>query len=494
MVMKIKTTLRIVGRHDEIETLEQMYASSDPEFLAVYGRRRVGKTYLIREFFSRKNAVFFNVTGSKNGSMREQIEHVTFRIGEVFYNGAKITPEKNWDKTFGQLTKAFSQISKSKKIVIFFDEIPWMATKRARLLQVLDYYWNQYWSNDRRIKLIICGSSASWIINNVLRSRGGLYNRVTRKIALETFNLPETRDFLRNVGLRLNNQQILLLYMVTGGVPYYLKQACKGLTAMQLIEKLAFSKKAILLDEFDELFNSLFDDGDTYTQIVRVISQHRYGIGQRKLLKAIGEQVVGGLGVKKLKDLEEAGFIMSFKPIYHKKQGIYYRLIDEYTLFYLNWIEPIKNALHKKALSQGNWQEMQNTPEWNSWLGYAFEIVCYKHLDAIRKTLQISPTAIAGTWRYVPKKYTKEKGAQIDLLFDRKDNATTICEIKYSSKPYVITKDYIDNIKRKMEVFQKQTRTGKQLFFTMITTVGLQNNYYAEDICDGVVTLEDLFS
>ncbi len=330
-------------------------------------------------------------------------------------------------------------------------------------------------------------------MNKIIRNKGGLYNRITRRIYLEPFNLSETKEFLKSLYIKLTNKQILLLYMVTGGIPYYLKHAEKGLTSTQIIEKIAFSKKAFLQDEFSNLFSSLFNDGDIYTEIVRRIAQYRYGIGQRQLLKELGKHAVGGACVKKLKDLEETGFIMSFKPLYHKKKGIYYRLTDEYTLFYLKWIEPLCDSLQKQALSKGNWQEMQNTPEWNNWLGYAFEAVCYKHLSEIRKKLQISPTAIADTWRYVPRKHLKERGAQIDLLFDRRDDAITICEIKYSDQPYVITKDYVDVLKRKMSVFQKQTRTKKQLFIALISAMGLKNNYYADDICTGLVTLDDLF-
>ena len=385
------------------------------------------------------------------------------------------------------------QVPKDKKIVLFFDELPWMATKRSRLLQNLDYYWNQHWSDDERIKLIVCGSSASWILNNILRNKGGLYNRTTREIHLESFSLPEVKVYLENMGIKLNNNQILLLYMLTGGIPYYLNRAEKGFTAMQLIERMAFSKKAFLLEEFKKLFGSLFDDDDVYTEIVKVISKYRYGIGQQELLKKLGTQAKGGFYAKKLQTLEESGFIMSFTPLYHKRQGIYYRIIDEYTLFYLKWIEPLRRNLQKQALSEGNWQEMQNTPEWNNWLGYAFEAVCYKHLSIIRRKLQISPTAIADTWRYVPRKHSKESGAQIDLLFDRRDDAITLCEIKYSNKPDVITNDYVDNLKRKMTVFQKQTKTKKQLFIALISAMGVKNNYYAEDICSGLVILDDLF-
>ncbi len=484
----------IVSRQDEIESLQQMLDSDIPEFLALFGRRRVGKTFLIRQFFQDKDVVFFNVTGSKDGLMHEQINHFTERMAETFYGSADLKEGKNWDEAFKRLTQAMKQQAPGdKKIVLFFDELPWMATHRSRLVQNLDYYWNQYWSDDARIKLVVCGSSASWILNKIVRSKGGLYNRITRKIHLEPFNLPETKEFLKSIGVKLSNKQILLLYMVTGGVPYYLRRVEKGLTAIQIIEKMAFNKKAFLLEEFNNLFDSLFNDGEIYTKIVRMISRHRYGIGKQELMNKLGKHAQGGSTAERLKNLEETGFIMSFMPLYHKKRGVYYRVSDEYALFYLRWIEPIRNSLQRQALSTGNWQAMHNSPEWNNWLGYAFEAVCYKHLPAIRDTLKISPTAVADTWRFVPRKNSDERGAQIDLLFDRKDDAVTICEIKYSSNPYVITKDYVDNLKRKMEVFQKQTKTKKQLFIAIVAAMGLKNNYYAEDICNGVVTLDDLF-
>lgn len=486
--------MEIVSRKAEVESLQQMLDSDIPEFLALFGRRRVGKTFLIKQFFKDKDVIFFNVTGAKDGAISEQLDHFIQRISETFYGGAELKEAKSWDDAFRRLTQAINQQTpKDKKVILFFDELPWMATHRSRLLQNIDYYWNQYWSDDSRIKLIVCGSSASWILNKIIRNKGGLYNRITRKIHLDPFDLPETKGFLRSIGIKLSNKHILLLYMVTGGIPYYLRRAEKGLTAMQLIEKMAFSKKAFLLEEFDNLFDSLFNDGEIYTDIVRNISQYRYGIGQQELLNKLGKHAHGGSTTKRLKDLEETGFIKSFMPLYHKKKGIYYRISDEYTLFYLKWIEPIRKNLQKEALSVGNWQEIQNTPEWNNWLGYAFEAVCYKHLPAIRKKLQITPTAIADTWRYVPRKHSKESGAQIDLLFDRRDDAITLCEIKYNDKPYVITKAYLDILKRKMEVFQKRTKTKKQLFIALISAMGLKNNYYAEDICSGIVTLDDLF-
>lgn len=485
--------MNIIGRDDEVRLLQRIVESQKPEFLALYGRRRVGKTYLIREFFKDKDVVFFTATGTKNGALIKQIAHFTQRISHVFLGGLELQPANNWDKTFEKLTQALSQAPKEKKLILFIDELPWMATRKSQLLETLDYYWNQFWSDNPRIKLIICGSAASWIIQKIIKNKGGLYNRITEKVHLEPFDLSNTKKYLHHFGINLNNQQIMLLYMVTGGIPYYLSRIEKGKSAAQIIEKLAFSKKGFLLEEFDELFSSLFEDGDDYANIVKIIAKNRYGIGKRKLLEKIGQFAVGGGGIKKLRELEDTGFIMSFKPLYHKAKGTYYRITDEYTLFYLKWIAPVRESLQKQSLEAGNWQAMQNSPEWHNWLGYAFESVCYKHILAIRKALSISPTAFTSSWRYVPRKEPNKRGAQIDLLFDRKDNAITICEIKYTEEPFVLTKDYVEILKRKMNVFQVQTKTKKQLFLAFISANGILNNYYAADMISHVVTLDDFF-
>ena len=259
---------KIFGRQEELETLEYVFKSKKPEFVALYGRRRVGKTYLIRQAsMQQKEAVFFNVTGSQGGKLREQITHFVVKLSEVFYGGVSLLVPKTWDEAFELLTKAIEGVSKNKKVILFFDELPWMATKWSRLLETLDYYWNQYWSDDPRIKLIICGSSASWIIQKVINNRGGLHNRITQNMPLDPFTLKETKQYLDSQGVRLKNQQILLIYMVTGGVPYYLSHIQKGLSAAQIIEDLAFTKKGVLFGEFDSLFSSLFEHSDAVSNI-----------------------------------------------------------------------------------------------------------------------------------------------------------------------------------------------------------------------------------
>jgi uncharacterized protein len=484
----------LIGREKETHLLQTILSSHEAEFLALYGRRRVGKTFLIREFFHHQDAIFFNATGAKDGRLQEQIQHFTEEIGHAFFSGITPNIKKTWDETFKLLTDVMtSSVPPKKKIILFFDELPWLTTRNSRLLQSLDYYWNRYWSMDNRIKLIICGSSASWMIQKIINNRGGLHNRITRKIHLQPFNLAETKLFLYQRGIKLNTQQILSIYMVTGGIPYYLMPIEKGLSSAQIIESLVFSRDSLLLTEFDNLFPSLFDHHETYISIIREIAKYRSGIGKRALLEKLDKSQLGGCGLDKLNQLEDAGFIMSFTPHFHKKRGIYYRIIDEYTLFYFHWIEPIKDALQARSLDEGNWQEIQNSPAWNTWLGYAFEAVCYKHISQIRKKLGISATAIANSWRFIPTARSKEIGAQIDLLFDRRDDTITLCEIKYSHQPFIIDKAYANNLLNKRNIFLKKTKTKKQIFLALITTFGLQENLYANDLISGVVTLDDLF-
>jgi uncharacterized protein len=485
--------VKIIGRTNETKILKSLATSNNPEFLALYGRRRVGKTFLIKNFFKNKKFVFFSMTGEKNAPMSKQIKHFTDQIGSAFYNGAQLAEGKNWDETFKILTSAFDTVSNKEKIILFFDEFPWMATQNSNLLQNLDYYWNQHWSNDSRIKLIICGSSASWIIDNIVNNTGGLHNRITKHICLEPLNLPETKNFLEEKGVSLSNKHIIDLYMSMGGVPHYLNQIEKGMSATQNIESLAFNRKGFLLQEFDNLFSSLFKNSEIYEDIIKIVAAHRYGIGKRELLAKLGKSQIGKGGLEKLQKLEESGFILSFKPHLHKEKGIYYKVIDPYSLFYLYWIFPVRSTLIVKSLAKGYWDKTKKSPSWQAWSGLAFEAICYDHLPQISHALKLSPTAIPTTWRYTPRLGGNGEGAQIDLLFDRDDDAITICEIKYSDKPYVITKDYAKKLEHRVEIFKKITHSTKQIFTVMISANGVKKNKYSEELISGVVTLEDLF-
>lgn len=488
----MKRKEKLIGRREEEKILEDFFDSSKAEFLAIYGRRRIGKTYLIRSFFKNKTNIFFNSTGIHNGKLDRQIKEFTKELSRTFLHGIELKEKDNWFDTFEVLTELINKQG-NKKVVLFFDEFPWMATARSKILEAIDYYWNHFWSQDARIKLIICGSAASWIIKNIVNDKGGLHNRITRTILLEPMNLRDTKQLLLNLGVKLNNAHVAQIYMMTGGVPFYLANIPSGLSATQVIEKLAFSKNGLLLEEFDRLYSSLFDDAEIYIEIVKEIAKNRYGLSQRDLAQKIKKISRGGTLVKKLKDLENAGFIISFIPYKHKKRGMFYKLIDEYSLFYLYWIEPIKASLQKQSLREGYWEKLTKSSSWYSWAGYTFEAMCYKHLKEISQTLDLSPTAIQNTWQYIPHKGSKEDGAQIDLLFDRDDDAITICEIKYTSSPFAIDKEYAAKLRRKIEIFRQKTQTSKQIFLSMISAQGLKSTIYSEDMVDKIVTLNDFF-
>lgn len=484
----------LVDRSLEFQTLETIFASPQAEFLALYGRRRVGKTYLIKSFFEKKNVAFFHVTGIKDGNLSEQISRFTKAISDTFLKGTAIKDEKTWIKAFDSLQQTINNhADKKKKIVLFMDEFPWMATHKSKLLSALDHFWNQYWSFDPRIKLIICGSSASWIIKKIINNKAGLHNRVTQKILLKPFTLAQTKAYFRSNKINLNNFQISQIYMCTGGVPFYLRSITKGQSAAQAIESLAFSQTAPLLTEFDNLISSLFENAPPYIELLNIVSKHRYGITTTEIIKQSKHFSKGGRISEKLKELAQAGFILSFKPGKNKRKGLVHRVIDEYTLFYFHWIEPIRNTLQEHSLTAGYWQELQTSSGWHSWAGYAFEAMVFKHITQVRKALNLPPTAIADTWNYTPLKNSDVDGAQIDLLFHRRDNAITLCEIKFSANQFHIEKQYARELMKKTDIYIKHTKTKKQIFWTIISANGLVNNIYAEDLIDHVVTLDDLF-
>lgn len=483
---------RIVGRLREQKILLEALKSKKSEFLAIYGRRRVGKTYLIRNLFINEPCIFFHSSGIQNAKLATQLEEFAKQTGSTFYGGAQIVPRESWLSALEELTRAISQVSRRKKVVIFLDELPWLATKRSRLLEALDYYWNRYWVHDGRIKLIVCGSASSWIIDNIINNKGGLYNRVTRTIRLEPFCLNEAKAFLASLGVKLINQQILELYMIFGGIPHYLSLIRKGLSASQNIDELCFSKDGALIDEFDRLFASLFQDSENHLNLIKTIAKHRYGLGQAELIRESKESE-GGTTAHRLKELEESGFILSFVPHGHQSKGKYYKIIDEFTLFYLQWMHSYHSSIRKQDQSTGQWLSISQSPSWKSWSGYAFEAVCYKHISQIRKALGITIDAEVGTWRHNARHNKDDIGAQIDLLFDRADGVINICEIKHSIKPFIIDKAYATNLLNKVEVYRKHSKTDKQIFISMIASSGLKTSIYSEELISSSAKLDDLF-
>ena len=362
----------------------------------------------------------------------------------------------------------------------------------SRLIQALDYYWNAHWSKQNNLILIVCGSAASWMLDNLIHAKGGLYNRLTRRILLEPFNLKETKEFLESRSLKVNQRQVLDLYMAIGGIPFYLKELKKGKSSAQMIDDLCFKKTGLLHSEFQNLFKALFDQAETNLEIVRAIGRANNKISRSQLIKSLGKSSGGRLN-ERIEELEASSFIKCFIPYEKKKRDRFYRITDEYTLFYIKWIEPlVRSGVYEE--SQGYWKKIYPTPSRLIWAGYAFESVCFKHLPQITKALGLENTSFrAGSWRFIPSKGSKKRGAQIDLLFDRDDNAMTICEIKYSDSLFIIDKIYSKSLVQKIDVFEEQNHKRKQLFLAMITTKGIKKNIWSEDLVDIEVKLEDLF-
>lgn len=481
----MKAGKKIVGRKEEQRKLNKVYQSREAEFVVVYGRRRVGKTYLIREFFKSKKCTIFHATGLKKGTMTKQLQRFSEVFSQTFFENIPLKAPKSWEEAFKLL---HDQVIKQKeKTIIFLDELPWMATPKSGLLQEIDYYWNRYWSAMAHVILVVCGSSASWLIRKIIYDKGGLHNRLTMQIKLEPFTLAETNAFLKSKKITLNERSILSIYMALGGIPYYLNYVEPGLTAEANIQNICFGKKAPLYDEFNKLFQSLFKHAASYIEIVKLIASKRQGLSRSELDSLAKLSSTGGSLSDRLQELCDTGFIEAYTP-WEKIKGEYYKLIDEFCLFHLYWIEPSK----AKKVTSDYWSNIAERPSFYSWSGYAFEAVCYKHIEQIIDALNIRSAITVSSWRFVPRK-VQVQGAQIDLLIDRTDNAITLCEIKYTKEPFSIDKEYANKIRQKITVFEQHTGVKKQLFFAMISAYGLKKTVYSEDMISGLVTLKDLF-
>jgi uncharacterized protein len=482
----------LIGRRIEKSILQKALDSQEAELIALYGRRRVGKTFLIRQSFEQKT-VFCEITGLKDGSMKDQLAIFSRSFQKTFPQEVPLPPLPSWRYAFELLTVSLKKVSRRRKTVIFFDEISWLATPKSGLIQQFDHFWNTEWCKLTHVKVVLCGSAASWILEKLVHAKGGLHNRLTRTIPLKPFSLGETKAYLESRKIKMALKQILELTMVLGGVPYYLKQIERGLSATQNINRICFRKEGLLYDEFDRLFSSLFNHAGQHMKIIQVMARHRQGISRNELIEKTG--IPSGSGLNRyLHELEEAGFIARFIPYQLSQKNSYYRLIDEYSLFYLKWIKKAPKGVFSDS-DPHYWEKLSGTASWKSWAGYAFEGICMKHARLVKKALQIEniPTETAA-WRYIPRKDSKEAGAQIDLLFDRGDGIISICEIKYSEDKFSISKAYARNLENKIKVFQEQTKGRKKhLFLTMITTFGVQSNAYSEALLSQEVLLEDLF-
>lgn len=448
----------------------------------------MGKTYLVREFFDDK--ICFELTGIHKATLREQLENYASALSEATNSLIPLRSPGTWQEAFAQL-KVFLSKHKSKgKKVVFLDELPWLNTPRSGFLKHLEHFWNSYGSKQKDLVLIVCGSAASWMIQHVMNSKGGLHNRVTGHIRLLPFSLTETMEYLKKRKLiKLDQLQVLQLYMALGGVPYYWSLVQQGHSAAQSIDDLLFVREAPLREEYSNLFGSLFDHSAYHESIIQTLSTKKKGIMRNELLRAI-KLSSGGTATSILKELETSGFISSHIPFGKQSNDALYRISDEFILFHLHWIAP----LGRQQTGRGYWTKKQSGPKYSAWSGYSFESICLKHIEQIKHHMRIDMIdSNESPWEYRPAKGSGEEGAQIDLLIDRQDMVINVCEMKFSRSEFTIDASYAKNLRRKMEVFRSQTATRKHLFLTMITTFGLNENTHSNSLDALDINMDALF-
>ena len=470
----------IIGRKEEQQILHSAVQSENSEFVAVYGRRRVGKTYLIRETFGYKFT--FQHTGLAKGNTKEQLFSFAISLRDAGYDDCPIP--KSWLEAFSLLS-AYLKNSTDEKKIVFLDELPWMDTPRSNFISAFEHFWNGWASARKDIVLIICGSATSWIINKVINDHGGLHNRVTKQIALQPFTLKECEMFAQSKGLEMSRYQLAECYMVFGGIPYYWSLLEKGLSLAQNIDKIIFAKNGKLSNEFNQLYASLFKSPEQYIDIVTALGKKKAGMTREEIIAATDKYSNGALS-KVLDELEYCGFIRKYNGFDKKSKQAIYQLIDNYTLFYFKFIQQNENN------DEHFWSASIDSAMHRAWSGLAFERLCMAHTQQIKVALGIAGV-LSNVYSWRKEADETSDGAQVDLLIDRKDQVINLCEMKYSLSEYAIDAEYEQKLRNKKSAFIDATNTRKAVHLTMVTTFGIKANAHS-GIVQNEITLDDLFS
>jgi uncharacterized protein len=473
--------MELLGREFERAELDALLFSTKAELVAVTGRRRVGKTFLVRNHY--KKHIFFEFSGIYQGDLDEHMNRFSKAMGQYFFDGIASETPQNWYQALDQLENVIKNSTQRKKKVIFFDELPWMGNSHSRFKKAFSHFWNSFASTRSDIIFVISGSSTSWMHSEIFKDKGGLFQRITKRIFLEPFTLRETELFFKSKKLLLNRYSIMEMYMVFGGIPFYLDLIKTGESVTQAIDRLFFRANAELKSEFNELFSTLFDNSSMYHDIVTLLAQHLEGLGRNELLDKMMLPSGGNFSYA-LDDLEQCGFITSLIPFGKKNRDKKYKLTDAYTLFYQRFV--------KGNTGRSKWEQVAKTQTWTSWTGIAFEHLCRVHINQIKEALKIAGIlSTHGAWSH---KGTQEmSGAQIDLLIDRDDKVINICEIKYYNNKVTITKEMAQNIRSKMASFAFFTKSRKSLFPILIAPFGMHHNIHSEGLIQNVIEMDELF-
>ena len=473
----------VIGREVEQRQLLQALEAEESQFIAVYGRRRIGKTYLIRQTYKDKFA--FQHAGLAKATKKDQLKEFADSLRR--YGLKEVKTLRDWQDAFHRLIDLLEAKPAGKKIV-FIDELPWLDTHKSKFLSAFEHFWNGWASSREDIILIVCGSATSWIIKKIVRNRGGLHNRVTRHIYLQPFTLRECRQYADKRHLALGDKDIITAYMAFGGVPYYWSLIDRGEPLTEAFDRLFFAPQAVLQNEFDALYASLFKNAGYYIKIVEALGTIKTGMQRAELLKAA--KLTNNATFKTaLRELEECNFIRQYKAIGKKTKEAIFQLMDNYTLFYFHFIRD------NHTQDAHFWQHTIGQDIQKAWQGLAFERVCLWHVEDIKRALGISGMLTSvSAWSYTPTEEEKKKGAkgaQIDLLIERKDNVLMVCEMKYYKEPVSIDADYAKYIRTRNAILGSQLKVKPAMVNTLIAPYGMINGRNS-DVFDKVITLEDL--
>ena len=481
------TMSTIIGRKKELAELERLYHSDRPEFVAVYGRRRVGKTFLIKQAMI--DRITFQPTGvSPVDQMGDKNRMVTqlesFYYSMLNYGLEGFNLPKTWMEAFFQLEQLLVQLDDGGRQVVFLDELPWMDTPRSGFLPAFESFWNGWCSGRDNIMLIVCGSATSWILGNLSHSRGGLYGRLTDEIKLMPFTLKECEEYFAHQGIELSRYDIVQSYMVFGGIPYYLNYFQRGESFAGNVDHILFGRNPRLKDEFNRLFNAIFGNAEDCKKIVRLLATRHSGFTREEIAKGTALPLGGGLS-DTLAALIESDFIMRYSSHGQSKKTEYYKLIDNFCLFWLKYVEP--NLSDKNFVTDHIASDIMN-----GWCGVAFEEVCWQHAHQLLHALGISGVKTSlSAWHTAGTDETD--GEQIDMLIIRDDNVVNLCEMKFASKEFVIEKDEAQKLRHRIDAL-KTTLTPKQtIHLTLVTTYGVAYGKHS-GIVQRQVTMDDLFS
>jgi uncharacterized protein len=468
--------MNIIGRIEEQQEFKRIMASQKSEFVTVFGRRRIGKTFLVREYFN--DAFALHVTGLNKVNKSKQIDNFYMQLLKKHTLKKSQKQATDWFGVFEHVVE-YLEKQKTKKKVIFLDELPWMATAQSNFLPALENFWNHWASGRKDVVLIVCGSAASWIFKNILRNKGGLHNRVTRRLQLLPFTLAETELFLKKKKFNVSRYEVAKLYMSFGGIPFYLDLLDSEFSLTQNVDRLCFTRNAILRNEFDELYKSLFKNPNNHILIVKIMGQKARGMSRLEILKA-SKLSNAGSTTRILEELEQSGFITKHNNFNKNSRDAIYQLTDYFTLFHFKFISKVS------TLDKNTWLKKIDNPETRTWSGFTFELICMHHVENIKKALGITGIETnTTTWQ--------SKNAQIDLLIDRRDNVITICEMKYSLEPFLINKKYFENLQNKVAALRTDIPMSKSIQVILVTTFGLVKTKYNSLIVNNTVTLEHLF-